>query len=219
MTTPTTNYGWIKPDPTEPADIRVINTLMDAMDTSIKSVRDTLGSKVYRTAQYRIIRKITISGGAVVSKLTSTVTTNALWEREWYDAGNIGGWDFQPWGDLSFSSYGIYKISYQLSITGYTSGTTSGTVSVGLYKKSDDSLARRTKTYHRMNTMDGFARNTIQGSFYLDVSPTTDQVLVSTDYYIGVQQHTTAGTINIIFNPTDLEPFRSQFTLECVRDL
>ena len=84
MTTPTTNYGWLKPTATEFADIRVVNTLLDDMDADMKTVETALNSKIYRLGQYRIKRKITMNGSGSVYMLTSSL--NDLWEEEWLSA-------------------------------------------------------------------------------------------------------------------------------------
>jgi hypothetical protein len=220
MTTPTTNYGWLKPNPTEPADIRVINTLMDDMDADIKAVSDTLTSKTYRMAQYRIKRKVTMTGDGTVWMATSSL--NDLWEEEWVSAGNTGSWDMQGTGKLSFSSPGIYKICYLFTASTYVSSTTSGTLSIGLYKSSDSSQVRRAKVYHRSNTCDNvniFPRTTMHGAVYIWAGAGSDQCALSTDYQFGLQNRTTAGSIAMLFTPNDLLPFRSQLTIECVRKL
>lgn len=220
MTTPTTNYGWLKPNPTEPADIRVINTLLDDMDADIKAVENSLTSKIYRLGQYRLKRKINMGGSGSVSMVTSSL--NDLWEEEWLSAGNTGSWDMQGTGKLSFSSPGIYKINYAFTASTYQLSTTSGTFSIGLYKSSDSSQVRRAKIYHRSNTCDNvtnFPRTTATGSVYVWAGSGSDQCALSTDYQFGVQHTTTAGSINMLFTPNDLVPFRSQLTIECVRKL
>lgn len=220
MTTPTTNYGWLKPNPTEPADIRVINTLLDDMDADIKAVENSLTSKIYRLGQYRIKRKISMTGDGSVYMLTSSL--NDLWEEEWVSAGNTGSWDMQGTGKLSFSSPGIYRINYAFTASTYGTSTSSGTLSIGLYKSSDASLVRRAKVYHRSNTCDNvtnFFRTTAIGSVYVWAGSGSDQCALSTDYQFGVQHTTTAGSVNMEFTPNDLVPFRSQLTIECVRKL
>lgn len=220
MTTPTTNYGWLKPNPTEPADIRVINTLLDDMDTDIKAVETALGSNIYTMAQYRIKRQFTYdgasSGGAVTSSLDD------LWEEEWRVDGNTGNWVFPGSGKLQFTEAGIYRLSYQWTIPTLAQAVTSGTVSVGLKVLSSGDQVPRTKSYIRSNTTDNvtqFPRTTVQGNFYVWAGPGSDQCLLNTEYYFVVQTISTAGDVDMIISPNDLLPFRSQFTIECVRPL
>lgn len=220
MTTPTTNFGWLKPNPTEPADIRVINTLLDAMDADIKAVENSLTSKIYRLGQYRLKRKISMGGSGTAFNLTSSL--NDLWEEEWLSAGNTGNWTFPGSGKLQFTAPGIYKINYLFTVATYQSSTTSGTVSIGLYTTSGGAQVRRAKTYHRSNTCDNvnnFPRTTCQGSVYVWAGSGSDQCLLNTEYNFAVQHTTTAGSINMLFTPSDLVPFKSMLSIECVRKL
>lgn len=222
MTTPTTNYGWLKPTASEKANISVINTLMDDMDADIKSVSDTLQSKIYKMAQYRLKRTITLIGGGTVTYIRHTDVP--YWETEWDSGGNTGGWVFGAEGDglLKFTSPGVYRINYQFTILSYQASTSSGYCSIGLYDDATTNQVTRAKTYVRMNTCDNvnnFQRSTLQASVYIWAGSGTDQCALNTYYKFGVQQHTTAGTIQLIFDPADLDPFRSQLTIECVRKL
>ena len=46
MSTTTTNFGFTKPDLTDPADIAVLNTNLDLIDTQIKTASDSGGDIV-----------------------------------------------------------------------------------------------------------------------------------------------------------------------------
>lgn len=223
MTTPTTNYGWLKPNPTEPADIRVINTLLDAMDTSIKSVENTLQSNIYKAAQYRVKRKFTYSDDGFTAYPVSAPDTQDLWEEFWVtDKYNAGEWTFPASGLLRFTAAGIYKITFNYTIPTYGSTTTSGTVSIGLHNTGTTNQVRRTKTYIRSNTCDNvtnFQRTTCQGAFYVWAGAGSDQCALNTDYDFRVQTMSSAGAVNMIVSVTDLLPFRPQLTIECVRKL
>lgn len=220
MTTPTTNYGWLKPDPTEPANITVIDTLLDDMDADIKAVETALGSKIYTMAQYRIKRKFTYDGAAAGAGVTSSL--NDLWEEEWRVDGNTGNWVFPGSGKLQFTEAGIYKFGYQWTIPTLSQSVTSGTVSVGLHVVSSSNIVPRTKTYIRSNTTTNvteFPRTTCQGNYYIWAGPGSDQCLLNTEYYFSVQTTSTSGDVDMIITPNDLLPFRSQLTIECVRPL
>lgn len=220
MTTPTTNYGWLKPQATEKANISVINTMMDDIDADMKTVETTNSTKIYPMGQYRIKRKITLTGAADVNLLTSTLPD--LWEEEWFAEGNAGGWTFEETGNLRFTAAGIYRFVYLFTIPTDTSSTTSGTVSLGLYTNPAVGYVNRSKTYIRANTTDNvtiFPRTTLSGTFYIWAGSGSDQCALNTDYAFGAQQATTVGTVNHIFSPNDLGVFRSQLTIECVRTL
>jgi hypothetical protein len=220
MTTPTTNYGWLKPQATEKANITVVNTMMDDVDADMKSVETTNSTKIYPMGQYRIKRKTTLNGDGNVDLLTSTLPD--LWEEEWFAEGNAGAWTFEETGNLRFTSAGIYRITYNATFSTYHSGTTSGTLSLGLYTNPAGAHVVRTKTYFRSNTTDNvtiFPRTTATGSFYIWAGSGSDQCALNTDYALGAQHTTTAGVVNMIFSPNDLGVFRTQFTLECVRKL
>lgn len=220
MTTPTTNFGWLKPTAVEKANITVVNTLMDDADTDMKTVETTNATKIYPMGEYRIMREISVTGGGDIYRLVDI--NNPMWENTWYASGNVGGWTFPGSGYLTFTTPGIYRVIYNFTLSTYGSSTTSGYASIGIYKRSDNSYVPRSKTYIRSNTTDyinNFQRTTLTGTFYIWSGTGTDQCLLNTDYYFGLQQHTTAGTIQMIFNPGDLGVFRSQLTIECVRTL
>lgn len=217
MTTPTTNYGWLKPDPAEAADIRVINTLLDDMDADIKAVQDALQSKIYTIGQYRIKRKISVTGSGALYYLNSL--TPDLWEEEWLATGNTGSWTFPETGVLTFTSAGIYKINYSFTSATFQSSTTSGYLSMGLYLNTGGSLVARTEVFIASNTCDNvtiFPRTTVVGSVYVS---TSSNISVGTEYKFGLKHTTSSGSINMLFNPIDIDPFRSQVTIECVRPL
>ena len=218
MTTPTTNYGWLKPDADEAADINVLNTLFDAMDTDIKAVRDSLDSRIYSLGQYSVKRTFTYGGGTSPNTLVSSVAD--LWQEDWFSTGNVGAWSFAGTGLLQFTEAGIYKVCYQFTLPSYGSGTTNGTVSLGMHDYGSGDLLPRTKTYHRSNTCDNvtnFQRTTCQGAFYVWAGLGSDQCQLDTEYNFSFQNYSTAGVINMISSPTDLLPFRPQLTIECVR--
>lgn len=216
MTTLSANFNWVKPDPTEPADIRVINTLLDDMDTDIELIQNNLTSKIYKAAAYRIKRKWTYIGDGVSWALNEADLWEELWATEKYNAGE---WTFSDAGILIFTSPGIYKITYQYTLPTYALTTTSGTVSIGLNDVTLGDQVARTKTYVKSVTSDGFGRTTMQAACYVWAGTGTDQCTVGTDYYFTVQNTSTAGAVNMIATPNDLLPWRSMFTLECVRKL
>lgn len=219
MTTPTTNYGWLKPDPSEAADIRVINTLLDDMDADIKAVQDSLSSNIYPLGQYRLMKKEGLAGGGTVSLITSTEPD--LWSEDWYVPGNTGAWTFPSTGKFQFTAAGIYRVHYSFTIPTITQAVTSGYSSIGIYDLSSNQV-KRAKVYTRSNTTDNvtnFTRTTLLGSVYVWAASGSDQCLLNTEYAIGIQQHTTSGTIQMNFTPNDILPFTAQVTLECVRGL
>lgn len=221
MTVPTTNYGWIKPSSTESADVRVLNTLMDDMDADMKSVSDTLQSKVYSAGQYSLSRKVALAGDSSMAPLTSL--SAALWNTDWAVTGNAGSWTFTDFGVLTFTSPGIYKMTLVMTTASVVGGTiTDGLVGVGLTTNSGGVQVPRCKVVARANTCDNvnfFPQTTNIGSFYIWVGSGSDQCAVGTNYCLRTSRTTTAGNISVQFTPLDIYPFKSSFGLECVRKL
>jgi len=70
MSTTTTNYGLVKPDLTDRADIRVINSDLDTVDTTLASLAASITGKVGTST--------TVNGHALSSNVTVTATDVSL---------------------------------------------------------------------------------------------------------------------------------------------
>lgn len=74
MATTTTNLGLTKPAYTETADISVINTNMDTIDTAIKSLQDTVATKTSNTGT---VTSVATSNGLTGGTITTSGTLSA----------------------------------------------------------------------------------------------------------------------------------------------
>jgi hypothetical protein len=215
MTTPTTNFGWLKAQPTEKAKITGLNTAMDDMDADIKTVSDAKSAKIYSVGQYRVIRQLALAASGVVTLVKDVAPFSPVLEEVYSAMGNTGNWTVDPMGAIQLTQAGIYRLTLTASIYAYGATTTSGYVYSGLQTVTPTEVAKTGKM-QRLNTQSNNNWCTSTNTMFLS---TAVNVATSTNYYIGLAQHTTGGAIGVSFDPEDSYPYDIRFTLECLRSL
>src|SRR5688500_2602977 len=107
MTTPTTNFAWLKPDATEFADVDVLNTALDDMDVDIKAVSDANTGKIKP-----ILKKRAVRGWNASHSMTLWTGTHLpdRWEDAWSVEGNVGGFTMDGAGEIKFTAAGVYRL-------------------------------------------------------------------------------------------------------------
>lgn len=216
MTTPTTNYGWPKPDDTEYAAITGVNALTDAMDASIKSVADGMGAVIKPIVQMKLNGSVSPSGGSV-----RYLNGTDFWEEVFYVKGNVPGTaadnqpiDFATDGYIVFSAEGLYRLTYTINVGTYTSGN--GLWTAGLYD-INSILVPRTSICDRMQTYTFGQGLHLSTLLKADNTGTADLTINANRYKLGLFHPIPA--VSISCKPYDLDPYFSAATIEYVRGL
>ncbi len=122
MTTPTTNYGILKPDATERADIRVINNAFIGFENAIQNVIDTelvvvpfMGCWDI-TSVYEVLT--TDASSTDFTNGDINISTDGVWREKWRRPnatfGDVGF--TPPNGEWIFNESGIYRITYHFNV-------------------------------------------------------------------------------------------------------
>lgn len=226
MTTPTTNFGWAKPDPTEYATVGSYNTPLESMDASIKTKSNTVVPIIKAMGKWGIIKSVyTVIGGSATPKLlndTSAAPIEPFWKELWLAEGsNAGSFTFTTSGFLTFGAAGIYRLSYNIGQQ-VNSSIYEGWQTCGLYRYSDNLLVPRTLQSEQMLSNTSTYYQTLSKSTYIRVTTGGDAVVSdgtdATKYCLGIRQAASSNTSNIT-RRTSLDPYFSSFTLEYVRAL
>lgn len=128
MTTPTTNFGWLKPDPEEPVSLSVYNQWLDDFDADMKSKETERAVEIPFMAEYRLVTGSGyLAGQDQFASSTSAHNISSrplVWEKVWEPFYyNSGGFDNTTLtfgvpsnsSRLEFTATGIYRFTYYFS--------------------------------------------------------------------------------------------------------
>lgn len=218
MTTPTTNYGWPKPLPTEYASIVAMNTLTDAMDASFKTVHDGMGAVIKPMLQMKLNASYS-PGNLAVTYLASA---NG-WEEIFNVPGTIPSANASPvilfptTGIFTINAPGIYRFTYTINVGTYTSAA-EGFWTIGIFD-GNSIIVPRTKHTERMQTYtfgQGLHHSVLLKA---DTSGSPDIAVGTQNYRLGIMHDVPTPNVFISCKPTDLDPFFTVATVEYVRGL
>lgn len=227
MPTPTTNLGWLKPNPTEKVDINVINTIYDEFDADARTyylsklpIVPTMGKFKFSGLEYSCNNTTTL--------LNATNTSSYRWDQLWKVESNLdlnsaraGGEFTFTNGNIRFGKTGIYRIKYNILIaaTGTTAAGFEGWAKAGLYRRSTVALVPGSElTERRVFTTAGYFQH-LHNSFLAYVDNATN-LLLSTDYSFGISCSSSAGaSSNITTVLASATPYETTCTIEFVRSL
>lgn len=220
MTTPTTNYSWPKPQPTEYASITGINALTDAMDTSIKSVADGMGAVIKPIVQMKL--NGTVTPGNLST--TSLIGTN-FWEEVFSVDGTVSGGSsptgqpivFTTTGWITVYTPGIYRLTYTINV-GTAPSAVEGWWMTSLYD-ANGIIVPRTRQVERMQTYtfgQGLHHSVLLKA---DTTGSPDLAAGTMSYKLAIRHDVNAASTFISCKPSDLDPYFSCATVEYVRGL
>lgn len=215
MTTPTTNFGWVKSDPGEKASIVALNSVMDDMDADIKTVSDAKSAKIYSMGQWQLDRRFALLASGSLNLLSDALPDSPIWEERWKQIDNTGNFTVDPYGAIRFTQAGIYRVGFNATIYAYGTATTSGYVYSGLYT-STPTVVPTTGRTQRLNTRGENPWCTITGNYFLS---TAVNISTGVDYFWALAQHTSGGAVGVSWDPDDQYPFDVRFSIECIRSL
>lgn len=184
MSTTTTNYAFVKPDVGEAADVTVLNSNMDSVDTNLKSVSDiavaqrdkAIASKYLNASQSLAdATEVNIADGEVwTERFTSTSGTQCAVSTA---------------GVVSFTANGLYRVKAKVTFD-LDAAATAGYCQVRLYTNGGTEIARVTAQTNIFGTED----TTVLLDEEIEVATSGGDITSSQTLHLRVYQTNTTST-------------------------
>lgn len=148
MPTTTTNYAFVKPDVGEDADVTVINSNMDSVDSNLKAVSDVAVANRDKAIACRYLN----ASQSLAENTEVNIGDGEVW-TERFTSSSGAQCAISAAGVVSFTTNGIYRIKAKVTFD-LDAAALTGYCQVRLYNDSGAEVARATVQTNIYSTED-----------------------------------------------------------------